>query len=137
MKIMPDQIVEPHFSKLIPKCIVYGLYRKDLIKQIASYYLALGRDEWHIKKDTSTCNYELHLDHPHQKYLMWVAVNHIQNSNRNYEKLFRPLVTKEFIYEDIRRTYLKNSDFDIYNKPKNYKEILHRIERLVEGNTAI
>jgi len=126
IKIMPDQIIEPYFTELIQSSLVYGIYRIDVVKQIASYFISMHRNVWHNKNSNDTEKYEISFDPAHVR----LVAKQILEFNKDYEEKLRPLCSKEFIYENIQPV-LKISDFNRYNKPVNYQELIDTIQILV------
>lgn len=126
IKIMPDQIIEPYFTELIQSSLVYGIYRIDVVKQIASYFISIQRNVWHNKHNSDTEKYEISFDPAH----VGLVAKQILEFNKDYEEKLRPLCSKEFIYENIQPV-LKISDFNRYNKPVNYQELIDTIQILV------
>lgn len=129
IKIMPDQIVEPQFSELIESSTVCGIYRRDVVQQIASYFISIQRNVWHNQNNTDTECYQIDYNQGQLKSV----VNQILMFNKDYEKKLRPLCTKEYVYEDSQ-TLLRISDYKKYNRPSNYEELITAIETLVNNS---
>lgn len=128
IKIMPDQVMEPYFSELIKISKIYGIYRKDIVAQIASYFIAMKRNVWHNIKFQDTENYEL----PYEEQNLETVSKRITDLNETYKNIFRPLCHVEFAYEDIEQSLLKVSNYKVYNKPKNYNDIINSIKKYIK-----
>lgn len=59
VKFMPDQvdIFDPYRELLNSQCYVIKLKRKDIVNQIASFYIASVRDKWWTKDNDIETNY--------------------------------------------------------------------------------
>jgi hypothetical protein len=132
IKIMPDHEFHPLFSELIKSSVVYGLYRRDAVQQITSYYISSQRNVWHNKNYTDTESYNIEYDVEKVKTL----VNRVLTLRKDYEEKMKPLCIKEFVYEDIQ-PLLQVSDYKKYNKPSNYEELTETIKKLVNSNYEI
>ncbi len=135
IKIMPDQVIEPLFSQLIKQSEVYGIYRKNIVEQIASYYIVMKNiKKWHNKKgDKLTDDYEIEYDVKELKRVM----NQVPFYNRLYQEQFKHLCHKEFAYEDIRGNLLKSSSYDVYKKPTNYDFLITKIYGIMDARGSV
>lgn len=129
VKIMPDQVFEPIFSELIKTSVVYGLYRRDIVEQITSYFVSTQRNVWqnfnYADKETYSIDYNIEQ--------LTAAVNRIVNLNKDYKEKMKPLCVKEYVFEDIQ-PLLRASGFKRYNRPTNYEELLATVKQLVNNN---
>lgn len=133
VKVMPNQVVQPEFDTLLKESYaVYGLYRKNLVKQVASYFLCISTGTWHIRKDEPKKEYSIDFKDRKQQGLLISSIKYIKKYNDLYVNLFRPVVQKEFFYEDVC-SLLKDSDYDVYSKPKNYDELLEQLKKKLDG----
>lgn len=126
VKIMPDQIVEPYFTDIIRQSKIIGITRQNIAEQICSYFIALKTRYWHSKFH----NIDLQ-DVEFSPHELQTSIDSIVKFNEDYQKNFKPLCEIEYIYEDIKDTLLKNSDYVSLTKPKNYQEILSAIGNLL------
>jgi len=125
VKIMPDQIRKP-FKSLIKNSLVLGLYRRDVISQLTSYFICHQTGRWHIKKNQSQQDYEL-TDYQGQ---IPILVENLLKINQIYWDTFKPLCHKEYIYEDLmNQQFFKKTNFDYYPKPKNYNKVKQKIQK--------
>lgn len=129
IKIMPDQIIEPQFSELIKSSTVYGIYRRNVIQQIASYFISIQRNVWHNQNNTDTEFYQI----DYEDSQLRAVTNQMLTFNKDYEEKLRPLCIKEYIYEDIQ-TVLRLSDYKKYNRPSNYEELIAAIGTMVNNS---
>jgi LPS sulfotransferase NodH len=129
IKIMPDQVFEPIFSELIKSSVVYGLYRRDMVQQITSYFVASQRNVWqnydYADRESYSIDYNIEQ--------LTAVVNRIVNLNKDYEEKMKPLCVKEYVYEDIQ-PLLQASAFKRYNKPTNYEDLFTTVKKLVNNN---
>lgn len=125
IKIMPDQM--PKFSvqkKIFADAFLIGLYRRDVIAQIASYYVACTTMSWH---NNATDDYYVDIN-------LEELENHcrfIKRSNGAYQQVFKNLCNIEIAYEDIA-DQLNESSFRTYHRPLNYNEIVARVQELYD-----
>ena len=130
IKIMPDQIAEPYFSDLINSAThVYGIHRKDVIQQIASWIIAITRNIWHsrIENFDNIVEYEIPIDRKQIEQ----QTKKILKLNEYYDKVFKPLCHKEYVYEDIKSS-LSTSSCLVLNKPKNYNLLINSINEIIK-----
>lgn len=128
-KIMPDQIIDPYFSKIIEKADnIYGIYRRDTIAQIASFFIANKRQQFQFQstepKIVDSIEYEdFELDY---------CIEHVKRLNSIYNQTLKPLCSKEYVYEDIKNFFtisgLRKSD-----RPSNYEDIVQSIKKCIDS----
>lgn len=121
LKIMQDQIVEPYWTDIKERFVLVGLYRKDLAKQAASWYISMQSNRYHVVVD----------DIPRDARNISIDIKDINDTCQTLLKFdlqyqtHRPLFDVEFAYEDIENDFnRKNTKYVRYDRPKNYDEIL-------------
>jgi LPS sulfotransferase NodH len=122
LKIMQDQVVEPYWTDVKDRFTLVGLYRRDLARQAASWYMSMQLSDYHLTVD----------DLPKAAYEIPIYIWDIENTCKSvhkFNKLYqekRSLFTAEFAYEDIQDEFSsKNTKYVRYTKPTNYYEILN------------
>lgn len=130
IKIMPDQIIEPYFNELISSAThVYGIYRNDVIYQIASYIVSAATNVWH-NKNLSDTRESYKIDISNKMY--HIAIERILKNNKMYNTIFKPLCHKEFVYEDIKSTLLSSSSIcSVLKKPSNYDDLIDHLKSIL------
>jgi len=120
LKIMQDQIVEPYWTDILNRFVIIGLYRKDLARQSASWYIANQIIYWHTQVGDVVPEYEIYFDIVRIKEHCKV----IEDYNKMYQT-HRQLFSREFAYEDIQHEFTsENTKYARYAKPTNYYEVL-------------
>jgi LPS sulfotransferase NodH len=122
LKIMQDQLIEPYWTDVKDRFILVGLYRRDLARQAASWYISMQLGDYHLTVDDSHKSaYEIPI-------YIWDIENTCKSVHK-FNKLYqekRSLFTAEFTYEDIQDEFSnKNTKYVRYTKPTNYYEILN------------
>lgn len=124
LKIMPDQFVEPYWSDISERFVLLGLYRKDLAKQAASYYIAGQLQDHEYTKNSKTREiYHVPINIKSIEDTCYVILEY----HKEYLK-HRPLLTAEVAYEDIEHE-LDITDWLVHPKPTNYFSILDICQR--------
>lgn len=123
IKIMPDQM-PPHKEqeKIFADAFVIGITRRDVVAQIASFYICHITQHWHDFKNNIAKNYIIDID----KFELENQVRHIVNMNSQYQLLAQQHCMIQYYYEDIKDKLL-DSDFITYHKPANYDEICQTV----------
>lgn len=125
VKIMPDHVVPAEFENLIKNSFVIGLQRKNLAEQIASFYICDQTHRWHQNKYQKVLDYEVPID----DLQIEDQVRYILKMQLRYDKLPYDKNT-EIFYEDITEL-LQQSSYAVYHKPKNYQDLIGRVEVLI------
>jgi LPS sulfotransferase NodH len=128
---MPDHRVGNNWKYLLENFFILGITRRDLVAQIASFYICDKTRIWHNKK-----NFEINMP-------VWVDIDNdsIENQCRyildqqlKYQQLTQHCEV-ELIYEEIQHEFVK-SDYDQYPKPTNYTQIKSCIEQFLIQETT-
>lgn len=130
IKITPDQVVQPYFDQLI-NCAtnVYGIYRRNIVKQIASYYISSITNIWARQR---TEHHGVHKI-PINEEMLDVVIRRVLTFNDYYEKHFRPLCSFEYVYEEICNSTLTIARFSIADKPNNYHTLMEKISEKLKN----
>lgn len=133
IKIMADQIIEPYFSNIIANSDkIYGIYRKDVIAQIASFLIANKTNQFHFDKNQPKLfNVIQYTDFELESYIQF-----IQQSNQQYNLLLKPLCSVEYVYEDCKN-FLNISKFRESDRPFNYQDIIESIRKYLDSQSDI
>ena len=115
IKIQPDHQVPPHhWNELLDKSYVIGITRRDIVEQIASFYLCHKTQIWHEKQSSDLVDdYLIDID----EYELEDQFRYISDLCDRFQNL-TPYCSKLFYYEDISK-YLNDSEFRIKSKPRN------------------
>jgi LPS sulfotransferase NodH len=129
IKIQPDHQVPPHhWNELLDKSYVIGITRRDIVEQIASFYLCHKTQIWHEKQSSDLVDdYLIDID----EYELEDQFRYISDLCDRFQNL-TPYCSKLFYYEDISK-YLNDSEFRIKNKPRNYNMLIDNIKELVNN----
>ena len=126
VKIMPDHVDHPMAKELLETACVIGITRRDIVAQIASFYICHMTQHWHDFKSTTAKNYTVDIDHNELEN----QIRYIVDMNSKYEILARQHCTSQYYYEDIEDQLL-DSKFTVYHKPNNYNEICQTVGRVL------
>lgn len=122
VKFMPDQVsmFPPYGDLLTSNCYVIKLQRKNIIEQIASFYIALVRDKWWTKENDDDSDYFI----PIRLDLIKLSIERIlttDNLLNNYNNVHQTI-----FYEDLG--VFENIDRKHSLKPINMERLLEVIE---------
>ena len=118
IKIMPDHVLPLDFDETVTRSFVIGIQRRNLIEQIASFYICDKTRRWHTHKNEITQDYLVEID----KSIIEDQIFYILKMQQAYTQL--PYCKDlEIYYEDIVEL-LGNSKYAEYHKPGNYTELL-------------
>jgi len=126
IKIMPDQFDHPAVDSLLQTSWIIGITRRDIVAQIASFYICHMTGQWHNLKNTSTKNYNVPID----KDELENQVRYIVDMNSKYQILSEQYCTQQYYYEDIN-TKMTNSKFTVFHKPFNYRDICSMVVEIL------
>ena len=129
IKIQPDhQIPLDQWNELLNKFYIVGITRRDIVEQIASFYLCHRTQIWHEKKSSDLVgDYLIDID----RYDLEDQIRYIHDTCNKFQNLI-PYCNELFYYEDIRN-YLNESDFRIKSKPSNYNMLIDKIKELINN----
>lgn len=129
IKVMPNQIIEPYFTELMNRSdYIFGIYRKNLVEQIASYYIAYCTDEWGCYGPSFFDNGTAITFDPDK---LSYTIEAVLGFNKTYAEFFRPLCHQEFVYEEIKSSLLPDGTHRINTKPSNYKELCEKVKSML------
>ena len=126
VKIQPDHLdhVGMYWNELFQNSTIIGLFRRNVLEQIASYYVCHMVDRWHETKDiVQNLDYTVAID-PDQ---ISNAAKYILDMNLRLSKI-ENLMQHKMYYEDIEST-LSTSNFVRFQKPTNYDEVKKLVQR--------
>jgi LPS sulfotransferase NodH len=128
LKIMPDQIPPgDYWNDLIDKSYVIGLYRNNIAKQIASFYISHRTRKWHFeKKDSLNKDYNVEID----LLDLEDQIRYILKMNSIYHSYFKKFIHIELSYETLYEN-LAETNYQVNAKPNNYIEIVDTISKLL------
>ena len=108
------------------------IQRKDLIKQIVSYYIAVSRgNKWHYRHANELGIFDkLNID----QNMLQAHVKHIIRSNKILKES-QINFDLDLFYEDLPK--MDNLSFYVNPKPTNYQEILDAVSKIVSQSSII
>jgi hypothetical protein len=111
-------------SYLLEESFKIRIKRKNIVKQVASMYIAQKRNlKWHYSKDELGLVDSVHIDRLHIQNCIY----YITNANKILDDA--PYVfDMDLTYEDLPR--IRCNNYCITPKPKNYDQLLDVIQQL-------
>ena len=108
------------------------IQRKDLIKQIVSFYIAVSRgNKWHYRHANELDIVDkIDIDHN----MLQAHVKHIIRSNKILKES-QINFDLDLFYEDLPK--MDNLSFYVNPKPTNYQEILDAVSKIVSQSSII
>lgn len=136
VKIMPDHADHPAAKELLETAWVIGITRRDIVAQIASFYICHITQHWHDFKNSTTKNYTVEID----RLELEDQVRYIIDQDSKYRALAQQHCVTQYYYEDIE-SELGSSKFAVYHKPSNYSDICSAVNDILveisnETNTS-
>jgi hypothetical protein len=124
---MSDQINDSNIEflhSLTATSFLIKLSRKDVLNQIASFYVCCKTNSWHFTLDDPIQSYNVEIE----EGLIDYAINCILKNNSDLDKLTYPFNLKVF-YEDLN---IVGTKYVSYPKPTNYLEIVDAIKNKIQ-----
>jgi hypothetical protein len=129
IKIMPEQFVDFDFvGKIFADAIFIGIYRKNFVDQVASFYQAHCQEHWHLERGNSVQSTCLSID----RQLLKIWGRRLASNQKDYVKC-REFMQDELEYGSLI-TDLRFSRFEILPKPTNYDELLTATKEVLLEN---
>lgn len=131
VKIMGDQICDRNqqvIDSVIKQSFVIRLARKDIVSQIASYYVSSLKQVWHYQNQDYREPYTIDIDHN----LIESMTGYIIKVNNIVENLAYP-IDLDLWYEDLG---VMDSMYVRYNRPSNYDQLLIAVRNFYETSYA-
>ena len=134
VKVMPDQLndsIIAYLNRLIKTnhVQVIRLYRRDIVAQIASIYIAKKTKNWHVTDREDTTQQQIAID---DRFLAETVHNMLSMS---YNLTQLPIgIDTQLVYENLD---LSNSQYKVNPKPNNYNTILDKIQTIIHNNTDL
>ena len=127
IKIMPDQVSHPDASMLLDNSYVISISRRDIVAQIASFYVAAMTQNWHTRScDIKSQCYCVEL----QNYALENETRYILKMNQKQKTLIKQFSKRHFYYEDVLK-HLLDSSFQKTVQPANYNELYEWIKNWI------
>ena len=130
LKIMPNHDIDDEVKQILfDTSFKIGIYRRDVIAQGFSFFVAQRTDVWAIKDKTT--------EYPHPKLMKYpwgnYMADHMINCHKKYKTDYRPHLDLEFVYEDILDD-LSKTDHEVVPKHPDYDEFYAIITRNLINN---
>lgn len=131
VKIMGDQICDRNqqvIDSVIKQSFVIRLARKDIVSQIASYYVSSLKQVWHYQNQDYQEPYTIDIDHNRIESM----TRYIIKVNNIVKNLSYP-IDLDLWYEDLG---VMDSNYVRYNRPSNYDQLLIAVQNFYETSHA-